>query len=270
MEKQWDFKFTVANKPFEEGVELSYAEAEKVLQEKLRAAKDSPKDALWELARFYSACKQHEKALECLRKVMDLLPDLEGKASCVLGMGQTMEQIQDFESAIKYYREALSLEPVASTTWYFINNNLGYCLNIQGKFEEGEIYCRKAIEIEPGRPNAHKNLGISFEGQGKLREAANCYIMATRVNAADSRSYKLLMNLLEKNPALKPEYEEDARKCGDVAKIAFLYKSVSECAVTKAPNSSGRVGYKPTRQLSLQPVAAEASMEAMKCSKPLV
>jgi hypothetical protein len=27
---------------------------------------------------------------------------------------------------------------------------------------------------------------------------------------------------------------------------------------------------KPTRQLSLQPVAAEASMEAMKCSKPLV
>jgi hypothetical protein len=27
---------------------------------------------------------------------------------------------------------------------------------------------------------------------------------------------------------------------------------------------------KPTRQLTLQPVAAEAGMEAMKCSKPLV
>jgi hypothetical protein len=27
---------------------------------------------------------------------------------------------------------------------------------------------------------------------------------------------------------------------------------------------------KPIRQRSLQPVAAEASMEAMKCSKPLV
>jgi hypothetical protein len=37
----------------------------------------------------------------------------------------------------------------------------------------------------------------------------------------------------------------------------------------KAQNSSGRVN-KPTRQLTLQPVAAEASMEAMKCSKPLV
>ena len=37
----------------------------------------------------------------------------------------------------------------------------------------------------------------------------------------------------------------------------------------KARNSSGRAR-KPTRQLTLQPVAAEASMEAMKCSKPLV
>ena len=30
------------------------------------------------------------------------------------------------------------------------------------------------------------------------------------------------------------------------------------------------VGANPTRQLSLQPVAAEARMEAMKCVKPLV
>ena len=37
----------------------------------------------------------------------------------------------------------------------------------------------------------------------------------------------------------------------------------------KAQNSRGRVN-KPTRQLTLQPVAAEASSAAMPCSKPLV
>ena len=41
-----------------------------------------------------------------------------------------------------------------------------------------------------------------------------------------------------------------------------------KCAVTKAQDSSGREN--PTRQLTLQPVAAEARMEAMKCAKPLV
>jgi hypothetical protein len=37
----------------------------------------------------------------------------------------------------------------------------------------------------------------------------------------------------------------------------------------KVQDSSGGER-KPTRQLSLQPVAAEADTEAMKCSKPLV
>jgi len=51
--------------------------------------------------------------------------------------------------------------------------------------------------------------------------------------------------------------------------LTLKLRACFECAVTKAQNSSGRVT-KPTRQLSLQPVAAEASMEVMKCSKPLV
>jgi hypothetical protein len=42
-------------------------------------------------------------------------------------------------------------------------------------------------------------------------------------------------------------------------------------AVTKVQDSSGKSRKnKSTRQLTLQPVAAEASMEAMKCLKPLV
>jgi len=72
-------------------------------------------------------------------------PDLERKANCVLAMGATMEQVQDFEAAVRYYKEALALEPVRTPTWYFINNNLGFSLNTLGHFSEGEIYCHKAI-----------------------------------------------------------------------------------------------------------------------------
>ena len=43
----------------------------------------------------------------------------------------------------------------------------------------------------------------------------------------------------------------------------------STCAVKRRGTPVGELT-KPTRQLSLQPVAAEAGMEAMKCPKPLV
>ena len=45
-------------------------------------------------------------------------------------------------------------------------------------------------------------------------------------------------------------------------------KSLFECAVKRRGTPVGEE--KPTRQLSFQPVAAEAGMEAMKCPKPLV
>lgn len=154
--------------------ELSFEEAEQLLHKNLREATTDPKDALWQLARFYSSAKQHEKALDYLRQNMALQPDTEHKAHCVLAMGQTMEQVGDYEAAVRFYREAFAHEPVNTGVWYFINNNLGFSLNALGRFEEGEQYCRAAITIDRQRPNAFKNLGLALQGQRRFREAAQC------------------------------------------------------------------------------------------------
>src|SRR6185369_4566864 len=119
-------------------------------------------DALWQLARFYAESRQRDKAMDCLRRVMELQSDPESKAASVLAMGQTAEQVGDFESAVRFYKEALAMEPAATRTWYLIHNNLGYCLNTLGRFADGEFYCRKAIEIDGQRHNAFKNLGIAL------------------------------------------------------------------------------------------------------------
>jgi tetratricopeptide (TPR) repeat protein len=201
-------------------VELSNAEAEKMLLSKLEESKADPTAALWNLAQFYKLSKQHEKALERLRQLMERLPNPEQKAECVLTMGQAMEQVNDFPAAVRYYKEALALEPTHTFTWYFINNNLGFSLNTLGQFSEGEVYCRKALEIEPGRPNAHKNLGISLQGQGEFREAARCFIAATQANAADARAFRLLQELLKQHPELEFEFQsavDCCRKAVDVA-----------------------------------------------------
>jgi tetratricopeptide (TPR) repeat protein len=216
-----EFRFELPNPPEGPLVEMSPEEMESRLLKRLDEEKNKPVDALWQLARFYQHSKRPDKALDCLRRVLAEMPDAERKASCVLGMGQMMETAGDFQSAIKYYKEAFALEPVQTDVWYFIHNNLGYSLNQLGQFSEGERYCRKAIEINSLRPNAHKNLGLALQGQSEYREAARCFVKATQVNAADPRALGLLESLLKQHPEMEFEFENDVKSCREaIAAVA--------------------------------------------------
>ena len=220
-EKELHFKYSLPKPPSGELIALSLTEAEEILLNNLHSAKGDPMDPMWQLARFYSHSKQHEKALGYLRKVLALQPDTEHKAATVLAMGQTMEQVGDYESAVRYYREAFAFEPVHTRTWYFINNNLGFSLNMLGKFEEGEQLCRAAIDIDRQRPNGFKNLGAALRGQGRFTEAAAYFVKATQADASDGRSLKLLEDLLGQQPELGSEFGrqlECCRKAVDVAR----------------------------------------------------
>ena len=220
MGSRLNFRYSIPRPPDGPLVELSTEEAEKVLLKKFAEAKTDPTEALWRLAHFYKQAKQHEKALERLRQLMQQLPDPEQKAQCVLTMGQAMEQVGDYPAAVRYYKEALALEPTHTFTWYFINNNLGFSLNTLGQFADGEIYCRKAIEVDPTRPNAHKNLGIALAGRGEYREAARLLVTATQANAADARAFHLLQDLLRQHPELENEFQEVAESCQKAVEVA--------------------------------------------------
>ncbi len=79
-----------------------------------------------QLALLYGDTCRYDQALGCLRELMVLEPDLEQKAACVLVMGANAEKQQDFGAAVRFYREALAMEPMRNDVWYFIHNNLGY------------------------------------------------------------------------------------------------------------------------------------------------
>ena len=220
MEDRLDFRYQIPRPPNGPLVELSNAEAEKMLLKKLDDPTGDRTQALWQLAQFYKLSKQHEKALARLRQLMELLPTAEQKAECVLTMGQAMEQVGDYPSAVRYYKEALVLEPTHTFTWYFINNNLGFSLNTLGQFTEGETYCRRALEIDPKRPNAYKNLGIALAGQGQYREAAHAFVAATQANAADARAFRLLQDLLRQHPELEFEFQGAVECCRKAVEFA--------------------------------------------------
>jgi tetratricopeptide (TPR) repeat protein len=220
MDKRLDFRFEIPKPPDGPVVEMTASEAEAMLLQRLEEEKADPTKALWQLAQFYKLNKQHEKALERLRELIKQLPDPEDKANCVFTMGQAMEQVGDYAGAVRYYKEAEALEPTHTFTWYFINNNLGFCLNTLGQFAEGEIHCRRALAIDTTRPNAHKNLGIAHCGQGRYGEAAQCFVSATQANAADPRAFHLLENLLKEHPDLAFDFEDDLDCCRKAVEVA--------------------------------------------------
>jgi tetratricopeptide (TPR) repeat protein len=221
MNEKEPFRFEIPNLP--PGKRVTKDEAEVLLQARLREKQAEFEVAIWRLVEFYSKTKRQRTAWKYVGVLMSLTDDAEKQAYYWLTLGRLMEQIKDYRGAIDYYKQALSMEPAQSETWYFINNNLAFSLLQIGLFEEAEPYCRAAIKIDPSRHNAHKNLGISLQGRGKNPGAALSYLQAIRTNSADPRALAQLESLLAEHPDLLSEVDglrdqlEKSREMVDLA-----------------------------------------------------
>ena len=208
------FSFAIPSQP--QGKRISAQEAERLLLERLKRCEEDFLSVLWDLAYFYGTAGRQRQAQAYLERYIANTDDPEKRAGCYLRLGQLMEQMKDFESAISFYSRAFVLEPESTRTWYLIHNNLGFCLNHFGRHSEAEGYCRSAIKIDPSRHNAYKNLGVSLAGQGDYANAAENFIRATKANASDGRALKLLEQVLVEHPEVRaemPDIEERIQAC---------------------------------------------------------
>lgn len=207
------------------GRDLSVEERERRLVRRHEEREDvRDTSALVDLVNFYRVLGREEEIRERLVAFRaEAGSDLEIRAWCCVLLGQSCERTRDYEQAIEHYREGVGCEPCGTFTAYFLHNNLGYCLNVVGRYDEAEWYCRTAIRIDGSRANGFKNLGISLAGQGDLAGALRCWVQATRVNAADPRSLAHAEELLEQRPELLSELPglaealEECRRAVDVA-----------------------------------------------------
>ena len=77
------------------------------------------------------------------------LSDRAANLACSLGR---------FDEALQLNRRAAALDPLRAATWA----NLGFCAGRSGKWEESAAALKKALELTPGCPGAHSDLGESF------------------------------------------------------------------------------------------------------------
>jgi tetratricopeptide (TPR) repeat protein len=181
------------------------------------------KGLLWGLARECGESGRYDGAFGYVEKISTLEQDPDARAHCFLTMGQLFEGKRDFQAAVDAYSRAFTLPARENDTWYFLNNNLGYSLNQIGDHDEAEPRCRTAIAINPDRHNAHKNLGISLQGQGRYLEAAQSLLRAARVAREDTRALDHLENLLSQHEEIgtdHPEILQAVQECREVVRKA--------------------------------------------------
>jgi tetratricopeptide (TPR) repeat protein len=193
MEDKWTFNFR--RHPHIEGKMMTADEAEKHLLARLNDPNEDQQSARLELVRFYRSTCRVVDAMFYAEEYLSKTTDLEKKAEAYFHLGQAMEHVKDWESAFRFYTKALEFEPRTKFYWYFIHNNIGFCLNQLKRYSDAEKYLREAITIDSSRANAHKNLGLSLEGQGRFVEAAQSFIGAVRADASDPRALKHLEEL---------------------------------------------------------------------------
>lgn len=181
---------------------VSADEVEVILIARLGEKRRAYEEAIWELVRFYSQTGRQELAKHYVEDLMSATKEPERNAEYWMTFGQLAEQVGDYEAAIEHYTQAYSLEPAREEVAYFVNNNLGYSLLQLGQPIDAEPYLRRAIEIDPKRYNAHKNLGLSLQGQGKHIEAAWSLVNSALAYPLDGRALDHLTSLISETPEL--------------------------------------------------------------------
>ena len=195
---------------------LMHLRSEKTLVQKLNKNGWTDPEVMCELLFVYQITGELDKMQEVLIRMREASSSTEMLADVMLKQGQLMEQQENYTAAEASYRATLRLDPSDMHTRYFGHNNLGFSLNVLGRYKDAMPYLEEAIRIEPRLPNAYKNLGLSYQGLKMYEKAAEMFVTATRVDPIDTRSYHHLEAMLQKNPKLQdtmPKMVLQLKKC---------------------------------------------------------
>ena len=114
-----------------------------------------------------------------------ILTEKEFEAIQFCNLGVAWYEKGDYEKAIKYYENAVRLNPDYAAAF----NNLGVAYAKQGKFNLAMEYYRKATNINHNYAVAFNNIGVTFYKLSYLQKAVEYFEKAIEADAKYDRAY---------------------------------------------------------------------------------
>ena len=84
----------------------------------------------------------------------------------LIGEAMKLQMAEEFDDAIRLYKESIALYPTADAHTY-----LGWAYSFKGRLNEAIAQCEIAIELDPDFGNPYNDIGVYLMQQQKLDDA---------------------------------------------------------------------------------------------------
>jgi len=84
----------------------------------------------------------------------------------LIGQAMKLQMAEEFDDAIRLYKESIALYPTADAHTY-----LGWAYSFKGRLNEAIAQCEIAIELDPEFGNPYNDIGVYLMQQQKLDDA---------------------------------------------------------------------------------------------------
>jgi tetratricopeptide (TPR) repeat protein len=187
--------------------------------------------AYFSLASLYMDSQRPGDALRLLAYALNIAnqspeENNEIKAGIMLRMGEAELLLQQMQKALKYFDQAVSLDPKNTELAVKAADSLVQI----GALEESERFYQSALAVNPNMAHVYNRLGIAYRKQAKFVQALDLYTKALEYSPHDENLYyNIARNMWEmgdfdgaedflaKSLQIKPEFD-DARRLLTVVK----------------------------------------------------
>jgi Tfp pilus assembly protein PilF len=179
------------------------------------------------------------------------LKDKSDNVDALFMLGVRSARSGNFDLAVKYFREAINIDPAHIGTHY----NLGNVYRDKGQIEEAFSCYQKVLQLDPSYVDAYVNMGIIFRMKRRLSEEMMCYRKAIQLNPASAEAFFNLghhffekgqfdkaLVCYEKVTQLKPDFVNACMNLGLVLRIEDRNEEALSCyqkAIHLNPGDAG-------------------------------
>jgi tetratricopeptide (TPR) repeat protein len=155
------------------------------------AVKEEEAEKHFDRAGIYCRVNDYDSAIAEYTEAIRLNPDY---ATAFNNRGHVYNRKGDYDHAIADYTEAIRLNPDDAKAF----RNRGYTYNEKGDYDHAIADCTEAIRLDPDDAKAFRNRGYAYNGKGDYDHAIADCTEAIRLNP-DYAKYKEALKEAKKN-----------------------------------------------------------------------